>query len=393
MWSHRWNHLLEQGPAEQTFPRLMVRRGHSWKGWLWKWVCENRDQGVGSACGHPSSLSHVWLFVTPRTVAHRAPLSMGFSRPECWSGLPFPPPVWSQRLLQKYSAAGPKWLTAPGPSAPLLRLWLQCPTEPSGLRCLPQESRGREVLVHKDNGNKGGFQATICISASPSERIKNKPPQLLESYVAWLRRWFTDREKTSLMGSRDFSASRKEDLLLRSSSSSGRPWSRKSQWPSRGVRCRRGSRLRSSGGAWSRGAVGVLLASLPTWKIQLLIFWGSPFLWGFASLAQISVLAFYDATKAMCFPSPPRGCPAGGICSWYSADILLFFPFHSHDAYRTTTPWGHRWLFPLSLGPAPSPLSGTHPALPVWPAKALTCSSSSLIIFVAFLGNFPWVVC
>ena len=28
------------------------------------------------------------LFVTPCTVAHRAPLSMGFSRQEYWSGLP-----------------------------------------------------------------------------------------------------------------------------------------------------------------------------------------------------------------------------------------------------------------------------------------------------------------
>ena len=26
------------------------------------------------------------------TVAHQASLSMGFSRQECWSGLPFPPP-------------------------------------------------------------------------------------------------------------------------------------------------------------------------------------------------------------------------------------------------------------------------------------------------------------
>ena len=37
-------------------------------------------------------LSLVWLFVTPRTVAPQAPLSMGFSRQEYWSGLPFPPP-------------------------------------------------------------------------------------------------------------------------------------------------------------------------------------------------------------------------------------------------------------------------------------------------------------
>ena len=31
-------------------------------------------------------------FATPRTVAHQAPLSMGFSRQEYWSGLPCPPP-------------------------------------------------------------------------------------------------------------------------------------------------------------------------------------------------------------------------------------------------------------------------------------------------------------
>ena len=37
-------------------------------------------------------LSHVQLLATPWTVAHQAPLSMGFSRQEYWSGLPCPPP-------------------------------------------------------------------------------------------------------------------------------------------------------------------------------------------------------------------------------------------------------------------------------------------------------------
>ena len=39
-----------------------------------------------------SHLSRVQLSVTPWTVAHQAPLSMGFSRPEYWSGLPCSPP-------------------------------------------------------------------------------------------------------------------------------------------------------------------------------------------------------------------------------------------------------------------------------------------------------------
>ena len=38
------------------------------------------------------SLSHVLLFATPRTVACQAPLSMGFSRQEYWSGSSFPFP-------------------------------------------------------------------------------------------------------------------------------------------------------------------------------------------------------------------------------------------------------------------------------------------------------------
>ena len=38
------------------------------------------------------SVSRVRLFETPLTRAHQAPLSMGFSRPEYWSGLPFPSP-------------------------------------------------------------------------------------------------------------------------------------------------------------------------------------------------------------------------------------------------------------------------------------------------------------
>ena len=38
------------------------------------------------------SLSRVRLFATPWTVAYEAPQSMGFSRHEYWSGLPFPSP-------------------------------------------------------------------------------------------------------------------------------------------------------------------------------------------------------------------------------------------------------------------------------------------------------------
>ena len=53
-----------------------------------------------------SHFSRVWLCVTPQTAAHQAPLSLGFSRQEHWSGLPFPSPMhesekwkWSRSVV------------------------------------------------------------------------------------------------------------------------------------------------------------------------------------------------------------------------------------------------------------------------------------------------------
>ena len=40
-----------------------------------------------------SCFSHVRLCATPQTTAHQAPLSLGFSRQEYWSGLQFPSPI------------------------------------------------------------------------------------------------------------------------------------------------------------------------------------------------------------------------------------------------------------------------------------------------------------
>ena len=53
-------------------------------------------------------LSHVQLFATPWTVAHQAPLSVGFSRQECQSGLPLPSPG-SFQMSQFFASGGPKY--------------------------------------------------------------------------------------------------------------------------------------------------------------------------------------------------------------------------------------------------------------------------------------------
>ena len=48
----------------------------------------------------PSHFSRVRLCATPWTAAHQAPRSLGFSRQEHWSGLPFPSPIRESEVAQ-----------------------------------------------------------------------------------------------------------------------------------------------------------------------------------------------------------------------------------------------------------------------------------------------------
>ena len=63
------------------------------------------------------SLSRVRLFVTPWTAAYQAPLSMGFSRQEYWSGVPSPSPSpmlprckWYHKMLPSSPSLNPNWI-------------------------------------------------------------------------------------------------------------------------------------------------------------------------------------------------------------------------------------------------------------------------------------------
>ena len=71
-------------PPGSPIPGILQARTLEWvaisfsKAWKWKVKVK--------------SLSRVQLFATPWTVAYQAPLTMGFSRQEYWSGLPLPSP-------------------------------------------------------------------------------------------------------------------------------------------------------------------------------------------------------------------------------------------------------------------------------------------------------------
>ena len=71
---------------------------------LLAWICNTHPEALSGSSqnsdaqtpiGHTCvlhRLSHVQLFVTLWTVTLQASLSVGFSRQECWNGLPFPSP-------------------------------------------------------------------------------------------------------------------------------------------------------------------------------------------------------------------------------------------------------------------------------------------------------------
>ena len=70
------------------------------------------------------SLSLVQLFETPRTVAYQAPPSMGFSRQEYWSELPFPSPqdLPGPGIKLRSPALQADTLTSEPPGKPILQI-------------------------------------------------------------------------------------------------------------------------------------------------------------------------------------------------------------------------------------------------------------------------------
>ena len=88
------------------------------------------------------SLSRVWLFATPWTVAYQALPSMGFSRQEYWGGLPFPSPG-------DLSNSGIE------PGSPTLQADVLT-SEPLGIPCVPEETIYQRLCPEVTNWRSSG---------------------------------------------------------------------------------------------------------------------------------------------------------------------------------------------------------------------------------------------
>ena len=88
-------------PPGSPVPGILQARTLEWVATsfsnTWKWRVKVR------------SLSHVRLFATPWTAAYQAPPSMGFSRQECWSGVPSASPCLIFTSLSYFSDSTYKW--------------------------------------------------------------------------------------------------------------------------------------------------------------------------------------------------------------------------------------------------------------------------------------------
>ena len=119
------------------------------------------------------SLSPVSL-VTPRTVALQAPLSMGFSSQENWSGLPCPPPGFRQRKQEKEEIYLKQIFTIRDPSTFPLSYGVTCKGKflLKSCHCFAEN--------HFSKGTHVQWQQQLC--NSEESRTEKKGPHLLSNW-------------------------------------------------------------------------------------------------------------------------------------------------------------------------------------------------------------------
>ena len=83
---------MHESGTQEALKKNIPSIKHTPKTWGFHFIIPSIDTGLMYQLLLRSHFSRVQLFATPWTVARQAPLSMGFSRQECWSRLPFPFP-------------------------------------------------------------------------------------------------------------------------------------------------------------------------------------------------------------------------------------------------------------------------------------------------------------
>ena len=128
-------------------------------GTVWKFTCvespfhtQNLPRKALVACKRARSVSRVRLFKSPWTAAHQAPVSMGLSQQEYWSGLPFTPPGYLPHPRIKL----------PSPGAPALAggfFTTEPPGKPKGANYLAEKIANWMILRMVSHSRVGLLQS------------------------------------------------------------------------------------------------------------------------------------------------------------------------------------------------------------------------------------------
>ena len=145
---------IDGSPPGSPVPGILQARTLEWVvisfSNAWKWKVKVK------------SLSCVRIFTTPWTAAHRAPLSMGFSRREYWSGVPSPSPIWLlypllKNFIHLFGGMG-SYLCHARPFFATLWMWcMGSAVAAQGLSCfeacgIPVSQAGIELTSHALQG-------------------------------------------------------------------------------------------------------------------------------------------------------------------------------------------------------------------------------------------------
>ena len=128
-----------------------------------------------------SLFSCVRFCVTPEMAAHQAPPSLGFSRQEHWSGLPFPSPMRESEVAQScLTLRDPMDCSLPGSSIhgifqSRVRSGLPLPSPMTNLD---------SILKSRDNADKAMvFPAVMC--GCESWTTKKAEGQRIDAFILW----------------------------------------------------------------------------------------------------------------------------------------------------------------------------------------------------------------
>ena len=143
---------IDGSPPGSPVPGILQARTLEWVAIsfsnAWKWKVKEK------------SLSRVRLFATAWTAAYQAPLPVGFSRQEYWSGVSLPSPETQIEVISEHDSTSLSWVLQLHKPPPQALLWdFTCP-EITAVK-MPESQGHRELWVGSEVEGRGRLPRSL----------------------------------------------------------------------------------------------------------------------------------------------------------------------------------------------------------------------------------------